>query len=75
MIAGAGANATRALVLSQVVLSFGIPQALVPLAWLTGKRDMMGEFRNPLPIALPVWGHVLLIGALNVFLLARVLGR
>ncbi|HET8529196.1 MAG TPA: Nramp family divalent metal transporter [Gaiellaceae bacterium] len=74
VIAGAGANATRALVLSQVVLSFGIPQALVPLAWLTGREDVMGEFRNPLRVALPLWGLVLLIAALNAFLLLRVFG-
>jgi manganese transport protein len=74
VVAGAGADATRALVLSQVVLSFGIPQALVPLAWLTGKAEVMGEFRNRLPAAVPLWGLVLLIGALNVFLLARTFG-
>jgi manganese transport protein len=37
IVAALGADPTRALVLSQVVLSFGIPQALIPLAWLTGR--------------------------------------
>jgi len=37
---------TWALVLSQVVLSFGIPFALVPLLWLTTRGDLMGEHRN-----------------------------
>jgi hypothetical protein len=38
--------ATDSLVISQVVLSFGIPFALVPLVWLTGRADVMGPFVN-----------------------------
>jgi manganese transport protein len=41
-----GVDPTRALVLSQVVLSFGIPFALVPLLLLTRRRDVMGELVN-----------------------------
>ena len=41
-----GLNPTRALVLSQVVLSFGIPFALVPLILLTRRRDVMGALVN-----------------------------
>ncbi|WP_396157080.1 Nramp family divalent metal transporter [Arthrobacter sp.] len=41
-----GIDPTWALVLSQVVLSFGIPFALVPLLWLTSRTDLMGEHRN-----------------------------
>ncbi len=41
-----GAPPTLALVLSQVVLSFGIPFALVPLVWLTARGDLMGDARN-----------------------------
>ncbi len=37
---------TRALVLSQVVLSFGIPFALVPLVMFTRRRDVMGTLVN-----------------------------
>jgi manganese transport protein len=37
---------TRALVLSQVVLSFGLPFALVPLIAFTAKREVMGAFVN-----------------------------
>jgi manganese transport protein len=75
VIAGVGLDATRALVLSQVVLSFGIPQALIPLAWLNGKREVLGVFRNRARVFVLVWGLVGLIVALNVFLLARVFGR
>ena len=42
----AGAPPTLSLVLSQVVLSFGIPFALVPLVWLTTRRELMGDARN-----------------------------
>lgn len=41
-----GAPPTLALVLSQVVLSFGIPFALVPLVWLTARGELMGDARN-----------------------------
>jgi manganese transport protein len=41
-----GVEPTRALVVSQVVLSFGIPFALVPLLLLTRRRDVMGELVN-----------------------------
>lgn len=41
-----GVDPTLALVLSQVVLSFGIPFALVPLVWLTARRAVMGEHAN-----------------------------
>ncbi len=41
-----GVEPTSALVLSQVVLSFGIPFALVPLLLLTRRRDVMGPLVN-----------------------------
>ena len=41
-----GADPTASLVLSQVVLSFGIPFALVPLVLLTRRRDVMGALVN-----------------------------
>jgi manganese transport protein len=41
-----GADPTTALVWSQVVLCFGIPFALVPLLWLTSRRDVMGGWVN-----------------------------
>ncbi|WP_166996826.1 Nramp family divalent metal transporter [Paramicrobacterium fandaimingii] len=41
-----GVDPTQALVLSQVVLSFGIPFALVPLVAVTAKRDTLGRFAN-----------------------------
>lgn len=41
-----GVDPTAALVWSQVVLSFGIPFALVPLVWLTADRGLMGAWVN-----------------------------
>jgi manganese transport protein len=41
-----GGDPTTALVWSQVVLSFGIPFALVPLLWLTSRRDVMAGWVN-----------------------------
>jgi manganese transport protein len=68
-ILAAGMSPTHALVLSQVVLSFGIPLALVPLVLLTCRRDVMGVHVNrPLTTAL-AWGCAAAITALNVILL------
>jgi Mn2+/Fe2+ NRAMP family transporter len=46
LVLASGVDPTRALVLSQVVLSFGIPFALVPLVRLTGNRAVMGADTN-----------------------------
>jgi manganese transport protein len=64
-----GIDATRALVLSQVVLSFGIPFALVPLVLFTRRRDLMGDLVNrPVTTAAAAVVATLIIG-LNLFLL------
>ncbi len=44
VVLAVGVEPTRALVLSQVVLSFGIPFALIPLIILTSRRDVMGSY-------------------------------
>jgi manganese transport protein len=67
-----GMNPTDALVISQVVLSFGIPFALIPLLLIARKREVMGTLVNPgwlTAIASVIAG---LIIALNVFLLQQV---
>jgi manganese transport protein len=64
-----GLDPTRTLVLSQVVLSFGIPFALVPLILFTRRADLMGVLVNhrlTTAIASAVAGVIIL---LNVFLL------
>jgi manganese transport protein len=66
-----GVNATDALVISQVVLSFGIPFALVPLVLLTRRDDVMGSLRNARATTLVAAVVALLIIALNLFLLGK----
>ena len=68
-ILAAGMNPTNVLVLSQVVLSFGIPFALIPLVMLTSRRDVMGIHVNQRATVIIAWGIVITITALNVFLL------
>ncbi len=64
-----GLDPTRALVISQVVLSFGIPFALIPAIVLTRRRDIMGPLVNR-PVTTAVASIVAgVIIALNVFLL------
>ncbi len=63
---------TRTLVLSQVVLSFGIPFALIPLVMFTRQKKLMGALVNrPLTTAIAT-GVALIIVALNGYLLVSV---
>ncbi len=65
-----GVSPTNALVLSQVVLSFGIPFALVPLVLLTRRRDVMGDYVNGRLTSAVAISISVLIAGLNVYLLA-----
>lgn len=64
-----GVNPTNALVLSQVVLSFGIPFALIPLVHLTSQRTVMGTHVNRRATTAIATTIAALISVLNVFLL------
>ena len=64
-----GVDPTRALVLSQVVLSFGIPFALIPLVHLTSKRNLMGDDTNHRVTTALGWAVAALISLLNVMLI------
>jgi manganese transport protein len=64
-----GVNPTDALVGSQVVLSFGIPFALVPLIMIASKREVMGKLVNPGWLTVLAGAIAAMIIALNVFLL------
>jgi len=66
-----GVDPTKALVWSQVMLSFGVPFALVPLVWLTRRRDVMGEHVNHPATTAVAGAMAALVVALNVFLLIR----
>ena len=74
IILAIGVSPTNALVLSQVVLSFGIPFALIPLVILTSKRDLMGIHVNSRLTTVLASGMAALITGLNVYLLARTFG-
>jgi manganese transport protein len=71
VILGVGMNTTSALVLSQVVLSFGIPLAVIPLVLLTCRRDVMGVHVNRLFTTILAWGCAIVITALNAFLIGQ----
>jgi len=69
VVLGLGLPATGSLVVSQVVLSFGIPFALVPLVLLTRRADIMGSFVNR-PLTTAAAGCIAsMIIVLNVYLL------
>jgi manganese transport protein len=74
VVVALGVDPSRTLVLSQVVLSFGIPFALVPLIWFTSRRDLMGALVNRRRTTVVAVLVAALIIALNVFLLAQVFG-
>jgi manganese transport protein len=69
LVLAIGINPTDALVGSQVVLSFGIPFALVPLILIASKREVMGDLVNPRWLSGLAGVLAGLIIALNVFLL------
>jgi manganese transport protein len=69
-----GVDPTDALVLSQVVLSFGIPLALIPLVLLTSRRAVMGVHVNRPLTSVVAFAVAGVITALNVFLIYQALG-
>lgn len=74
LVLASGIDPTLALVLSQVILSFGIPFAVVPLVWLTAQRRLMGQYANSSFTTLLGWVVAVGIIGLNVALVALQLG-
>ena len=74
VVIGIGVDPSRTLVLSQVVLSFGIPFALVPLVVFTSRREVMGALVNSRATTVAAIAVAGLISALNVFLLVQTFG-
>ncbi|WP_433272131.1 Nramp family divalent metal transporter [Actinosynnema sp. CS-041913] len=70
-VLASGVDPTKALVLSQVVLSFGIPFALVPLVLLGRRADVMGDSVNRRATTWFGAAGAAVISALNLFLLVR----
>lgn len=68
-----GFDPTRTLVISQVVLSFGLPFAIVPLVIFTRRRDLMGTLVNWRSTTVLAWLVTTLVVGLNFYLLYQTL--
>jgi len=64
-----GVDPMSALVYSQVILSFALPAAIIPLMILTNKANLMGRFKNSIVTNIFGWAIVSVIVSLNVVLL------
>jgi manganese transport protein len=74
IIVGMGANATNALVISQVVLSIALPLPMIALLFFTRRKDIMGPFANgPVTDVTAVVGTAVVL-LLNVVLIVQTLG-
>jgi manganese transport protein len=74
IVIGIGLDPSRTLVISQVVLSFGIPFALIPLVVFTSKREIMGVLVNRRLTVAAAAAVAALISGLNVLLLVQTFG-
>jgi manganese transport protein len=67
-----GLDPTRTLVISQVILSFGLPFAIVPLVMFTSRKDLMGALVNRRGTTIAAWIVAAAVIALNLYLLFEV---
>lgn len=67
-----GCDPTRTLVISQVVLSFGLPFAIIPLVMFTRRRDLMGTLVNWRSTTAIAWMVATLVISLNLYLLLQI---
>src|ERR671937_799110 len=74
VVIGIGLDPSRTLVVSQVVLSFGIPFALIPLVIFTSRRDVMGALVNARVTTVAASLVAAVIIAVHLFLLAQTFG-
>ncbi len=74
IVVALGVNATRSLVLSQVVLSIALPVPMIALVWFTRRTDIMGAFANGrLTDFAAIAGTIIILG-LNIVLLLQTCG-
>lgn len=73
-VVAAGVDATQALVMSQVVLSFALPAPMLALVWFTGRREVMGAYVNARRTQAAAVVGCLLVLALNFVLLGEAFG-
>lgn len=71
IVLAVASNPTDALVISQIVLSFGIPFALVPLVLFSSRADLMGELVNRRLTTFAMWVVTVIISGLNIYLLTE----
>jgi manganese transport protein len=69
-----GVNATRALVISQVVLSIALPLPMVALVMFTRRRDIMGAFANSRATNVAALLGTVVVLVLNLFLILQTFG-
>jgi manganese transport protein len=74
VVVALGANATQALVISQVVLSFALPLPMISLLLFTGRSDVMGPFANGRLTQLAAWVGTVLVLGLNAVLILQFAG-
>src|SRR5438093_2168200 len=74
IVIGIGLDPSRTLVISQVILSFGIPFALIPLVMFTSRRDIMGVLVNARSTIAAAVVVAAIISGLNIFLLGQTFG-
>jgi manganese transport protein len=74
VVVGLGVNATNALVISQVVLSFALPIPMIALILLTRRRDVMGNFVNGRLMNFGAILGTIVVLTLNAILILQTLG-
>ncbi|MGH7227299.1 MAG: Nramp family divalent metal transporter, partial [Gemmataceae bacterium] len=74
VVVALGANATRSLVISQVVLSIALPLPMISLLIFTSRRDIMGQFVNSRLTFLAALAGTIVVMLLNFFLIVQILG-
>jgi manganese transport protein len=74
VVVALGVNATKALVISQVVLSIALPLPMVALLMFTRRRDIMGPFANGLATNLAALAGAVVVLALNGVLVLQTFG-
>ena len=74
VVVALGANATSALVISQVVLSIALPLPMISLLIFTSRRDMMGQFVNSRLTFIAALVGTIIVLVLNIFLILQTFG-
>jgi len=74
VVVALGMDTTRALVLSQVVLSLALPVPMLALVWLTGRREVMGDFVSARHVHIGAMAAAGVVLALNAVLVAQTFG-